>query len=249
MVAASMAWKRGRGVTMQTLGQPGVISALQKPVQRVYPGQEPAVYGVKLPWSEGGPDPLDLVSVYWNARTSHWHYVSYGLSELTEKVNGNTNVSGWGLELTFRLAAPRDPAGARRGRCGAVSAEALAAPRWPITMLNSLAYNLLASRKRYVDGSFLRTLTPVDPDKRFTAFAFATDPELGHAQTPHGRVTWLQCMCISEEQVEAMRHEPADAPSAVILGIRRQNPLMVTGAKPRETAPGAGPTTRIEYFN
>ncbi|MFV2172583.1 suppressor of fused domain protein [Actinomadura sp. LOL_016] len=59
-------------------------------------------------WTLGGPDPLDGISVYPRADpVPHWHFVSYGMSELYEKTSSNADESGWGFEFTFRLV--RDP--------------------------------------------------------------------------------------------------------------------------------------------
>ena len=33
----------------------------------------------------------------------HWHYVTYGFTELYEKKSEDPEVSGYGFELTFRL--------------------------------------------------------------------------------------------------------------------------------------------------
>ena len=52
-------------------------------------------------WRFGGPDPLDGVDVY-DAGDS-WHLVSYGLSELYEKLSEDPNYSGYGFEFTMRL--------------------------------------------------------------------------------------------------------------------------------------------------
>jgi suppressor of fused len=54
----------------------------------------------------GGPDPLEGLSVYRNpGPPPHWHFVTYGFSELYEKAGQDSDLSGYGFELTFRLAA------------------------------------------------------------------------------------------------------------------------------------------------
>ena len=52
----------------------------------------------------GGNDPLDGISVYTAKEPiEHWHFVTYGFSELYEKETGDPENSGFGFELTFRL--------------------------------------------------------------------------------------------------------------------------------------------------
>jgi hypothetical protein len=55
--------------------------------------------GASLP-GQGG---LWGVSAY--RRSGHWFFVTYGLSELFTKTSDDRNVSGWGEELTMRIAA------------------------------------------------------------------------------------------------------------------------------------------------
>ena len=45
--------------------------------------------------------PLDGISVYNGG--DYFHFVTYGLSELYEKQNGNPERSGYGFELTLKL--------------------------------------------------------------------------------------------------------------------------------------------------
>jgi Suppressor of fused protein (SUFU) len=56
----------------------------------------------------------------------HWHYVSYGLSDLYEKDPADEpEFSKWGLEITFRLAK--------------MSADRGQPPGWPFDLLNRIA--------------------------------------------------------------------------------------------------------------
>ncbi|GAA3863289.1 suppressor of fused domain protein [Tessaracoccus defluvii] len=84
----------------------------------LYPEQEPGHYG-SLPGMAGGNNPLQGISVY--RRTDpvpHWHFVTYGFTELFGKETDDPETSGFGFELTMRLAAPEEsgqlPSRARR---------------------------------------------------------------------------------------------------------------------------------------
>lgn len=77
----------------------------------------------------GGPDPLDGVSVYRASEpVPHWHYVSYGFSDLpaTAPQNGGDPkevTSGYGFEMTFRLADPQSQV------CDSNP------PKWPVSLM------------------------------------------------------------------------------------------------------------------
>jgi hypothetical protein len=46
----------------------------------------------------GGQDPLDGISVYWaDAPVPHWHYITYGFSELYAKESSDAAASGYGF--------------------------------------------------------------------------------------------------------------------------------------------------------
>lgn len=78
---------------------PAAPSELESALAAAYPGQTPFLYGAAIAFADGGPDPLDAVSIYWNARGPHWHYVGHGLAGVM------------GAELTFRLAAKPSDSG------------------------------------------------------------------------------------------------------------------------------------------
>src|SRR5215467_4168257 len=87
-----------------TSGWDAITAALDK----LYPGQEPRHWGTLIPYSLGGPDPLPGLSAYLHEDESgvaHWHFVSFGMSELYEKESEEPDISGWGFEFTFRLKA------------------------------------------------------------------------------------------------------------------------------------------------
>ena len=68
----------------------------------VYPNQDnPKHYGTLIPFSLGGNNPLDGVSVYDGG--DYWHFVTFGLTELYEKETDNPEYSGYGMEFTLRL--------------------------------------------------------------------------------------------------------------------------------------------------
>ena len=80
--------------------------AITKECERVYPNQtDPKHYGTLISWKLGGNDPLDGISIYDGG--TYWHFVTYGLSELYEKETDNKDISGYGMEFTFKLKKDR----------------------------------------------------------------------------------------------------------------------------------------------
>lgn len=69
---------------------------------KIYPNQEnPKHYGTLISWKLGGNDPLKGISIYDGG--DYWHFITYGLSELYEKGSDVKDVSGYGMEFTFKL--------------------------------------------------------------------------------------------------------------------------------------------------
>lgn len=76
--------------------------AISSEFARIYPNQNnPKHYGTIISWDFGGKDPLRGISIYDDIDC--WHFVTYGLSELYEKESDNLDISGFGMEFTFRL--------------------------------------------------------------------------------------------------------------------------------------------------
>ena len=60
--------------------------AIARTLDTLYKGRQPRTFDNPNPWSRGGEDPLDAISVWRRAEPiGHWHYVSFGLSDLYAK--------------------------------------------------------------------------------------------------------------------------------------------------------------------
>lgn len=147
----------------------------------------------------------------------HWHYVTYGLSNLFDDDEGdNDGLSGWGYELTWRVRSP--------------GAEA-EAPAWPFTVLQRLAKWASDEGVLLEEGSRLTIGSPVTgyphtdgPDTPLTGVLLATDAQLGEIGTPNGRVHFLQFVAVDAETLALAQQEG----SAAVIERLRQDPLMVT---------------------
>jgi len=176
-------------------GTPG-WDAINAALAALYPGQEPKHFGTALPYTLGGNDPLDGISVYWaESPRPHWHYVTYGFSELYDKQSDDAADSGYGFELTFRLAAAPGQ--------GADDAP----PVWPMNLLQNLARYVFSSGNVFEAGHHLDANGPIalDTDTVLRHLALVEDPQLPPRDTANGRVRFLQVVGLADEEMSAVR--------------------------------------------
>lgn len=162
---------------VDTKGGAAGWDAIDEALGRLYPEAEPKHYGTLLKWRLGGRDPLDGISVY--AREDHWHFVTYGMSELYAKESEVPDVSGWGFEFTLRLAIISDEE----------------PPVWALNFLQNLARYVFSNNNPFAPGHHVDLNGPIslaNPDTEIRAITFVDDPELGVIDTPHGRLRFLQ---------------------------------------------------------
>ncbi|WP_438433506.1 suppressor of fused domain protein [Gorillibacterium sp. sgz500922] len=158
-----------------------------------YGAQNPKHYGTALPFLLGGNDPLDGISAYRAEEPiPHWHLVTFGFSELYDKTWKDPDLSGFGFELTFRVV--RTP-------------EEEEPPAWALNLLQNMARYVFRSGNGFASGHFLDANGPIclGADTKLTALAFMEDPELPAADTPNGRVEFLQMVGITGDELEAMK--------------------------------------------
>ncbi len=187
--------------------------AIDRHLEAHYGEVEPQHWGTAIGYRLGGPDPLDGTSAYRNdGPPAHWHYVSYGLSELFAKESEDLERSGWGLELTFRLAHGPDEG---------------EAPIWPVNFLQNLARYIFDSGNVLWPGHHLNVNGPIAVEERtdLEAAVFVEDPELGAIDTPHGSVRFVQVVGITLDELDALRRWNTNA---MVDVFRRGNPLLVT---------------------
>lgn len=166
--------------------------AIEEQMMRLYGAQEPKHYAAILPYMLGGKDPLNGISAYKAEQPyPHWHFVTFGFSELYEKESEDPEYSGYGFELTFRLA--------RR-------ADEQEPPAWAMNLLQNMARYVFSSGNIFASGHHLDANGPIclGADTKLTALAFTDDPELPAIDTPNGRVEFLQMVGITGDELEAM---------------------------------------------
>lgn len=180
----------------QDLKAPG-WAAIDSACQRLYPRQVPHQYTSQTAYELDSKHPLPAISVWEGRRPDHWHYVTYGLSELFEKTSHDLDISGFGFELTLR--APR-----REGED--------TPPAWPLRTLQALGSYVLRSRKGFDTGHRADLGGPIAPgtDTALTALVFVPDPLLGKLSGPFGSLLFLQVIGVTADElaaVERLDHE------------------------------------------
>lgn len=168
-------------------------NAITTTLAQLYKGRQPKYFENPHPMHLGGPDPLAGISVWQRAEPiPHWHYVTYGFSEQQFK-RGKHGKSGFGFELTFRLAtAPgvTEP------------------PMWPIHMLQNLGRYVYRSGNGFQHGHRMSANGPISlgMETLLCAMGFSHDMELPAIDTPNGSVEFLQVIGMTaEEEVAATK--------------------------------------------
>uniref|UniRef100_A0A452IIG0 Suppressor of fused homolog n=1 Tax=Gopherus agassizii TaxID=38772 RepID=A0A452IIG0_9SAUR len=148
----------------------------------------------------GGPDPLDYVSMYRNLGNpalnvpEHWHYVSFGLSDLygdnrVHEFTGTDGPSGFGFELTFRLKRETGES---------------APPTWPAELMQGLARYVFQSENTFCSGDHVSWHSPLDnSESRIQHMLLTEDPQMQPVQTPFGIVNFLQIVGVCTEELHA----------------------------------------------
>lgn len=160
-----------------------------------YPGQDkPLHFGMYTCLKPGEAGPLDGISVY-NAK-EYFHFVTYGLSELYEKQNGNPQRSGFGFELTVKLKKEglTNPILEIRHMCSLLQMVA------GITVNGGHQFSpgqiLPISREKGID---------VQGKSRIAGFILALDA-FGILQTPFGKMQFIQLVGVTGEEMEQMKN-------------------------------------------
>lgn len=189
--------------------------AIDSAIENIYPAQEPRHFGSVIKYMIGGPDPLDGASIYDSEeQTYHRHIISYGMSELyyaPEQVG--KDFSKWGFEFTMRIKSNKGDDD----------------PKWVIGLMNNLARYVFDSGNWFEDYHYIPTNSPIKLESKTdkVGILFITDPELGIITTPHGQVTFLQMVGITEAQLERLKQSPEQA-EILVEKLRVNNPLLIT---------------------
>ncbi|VVJ17432.1 Uncharacterised protein [Amycolatopsis camponoti] len=189
--------------------------AIDAALAQLYPDVEPRHVGYFPPRGFQGAG-LQGCSAYPADR--HWHYITYGLSELYQLApEADPEWSGWGFELT----------------CRTVRGTETEPPEWPFAILNQLAKHVNTNDVLLEPGHRIDLRQPITghphlpdaPPSELTVYALTLDPQLGCIQTPNGKVTFLQAVGVSSREKTRMLETST---AAVLTDLAESNPLYIT---------------------
>ena len=174
--------------------------AISTEFARIYNNQEPVDHiEAIVKWRFGGPDPLDGVDVY-DAGDS-WHLVSYGLSELYEKLSEDPNYSGYGFEFTMRL---------KKGNYQA-NDEFINI----VTIFQELARRTFETGEVYQPFEYIYTgqLLGFDREQEsaLTGFITVPDVEAQPLETVHGWVDFIELVGVTDAELQQILNEEETA--------------------------------------
>ncbi|XP_047281295.1 suppressor of fused homolog isoform X8 [Homo sapiens] len=124
----------------------------------------------------------------------HWHYISFGLSDLygdnrVHEFTGTDGPSGFGFELTFRLKRETGES---------------APPTWPAELMQGLARYVFQSENTFCSGDHVSWHSPLDnSESRIQHMLLTEDPQMQPVQTPFGVVTFLQIVGVCTEELHS----------------------------------------------
>lgn len=174
--------------------------AITEACEKIYPTQkDPKHYGTLISWELGGNDPLRGISVYDGG--DFWHFVTYGLSELYEKKSNNKEISGYGMEFTFKLKKDNydDEEAEIRCICGILQSIArLTFTRGEIFK----AYEYLYSGQTEGIDTKMKS--------NITGFITMPDQQLKTINTPNGKVDFVEFIGATNNELLALKNKAID---------------------------------------
>lgn len=185
-----------------TVDAPG-WDAIDAECDRIYPDQKnPKHYGTLIKWRFGGNDPLDGISIYDGG--DYWHFVTYGLSELYKKESDNKEISGYGMEFTFKLKKDnsweeQDEEDEIRSVCGVLQSIAR------ITFTQGEAFKayeyLYSGQTEGIDAG---------GESNITGFITIPDRQFQSIDSPNGKVDFVEFIGVTNDELLALRNKETD---------------------------------------
>jgi suppressor of fused len=195
-------------------------AAIDRALAPIYKTTEPhAHFGTVLPYSLGGNDPIHGISVYLRSDpVPHFHFVTYGFSDLFQKETDDPEVSGFGFELTFRLARAADDE---------------QVPPWTMDFLQNLGRYVFSTGNRFSAGHKMGLNAPIAKlPTSITAVVFTDEPELGEIHSQFGKAKFLQIVGITDDEYRLIQEW---SPTGLLEILKRRLPLLVTDLARKST--------------
>ncbi len=166
-------------------------AAIDQACAIVHPGALPHQFTSATAYDLDSRNPLPAVCA-WETLQGHWHYVTYGLSELFEKSSPRLDVSGFGFELGLRL---------RRATGDETP------PLWPLALLQGIGHYVMSGHGELDSGHVVDLggpLTGGDPATVLEGVVCVPDPQLGKVDTGFGSVLFLTLVGLARDELTVM---------------------------------------------
>lgn len=188
--------------------------AIDEALRSIYGDTKALHWAPAVPGMLGGNDPLDGISVYRSecGGAGHWHFITYGFSELFAKESDDPAVSGFGFEMTMRVIDPE---------------HIDTPPTWALSVLQNLARYVFKTGNVFAPGHHLTLNGPIALGRKtdIVAAAFAHDAQLLPIDTPYGHLEFVQLVGLTDDEYQAAR---AWNTSGLLDLLRTVNPALVT---------------------
>lgn len=177
--------------------------AITNECERVYPNQKnPKHYGTLINWKLGGNDPLEGISIYDGG--DYWHFVTYSLSELYEKETENNDISGYGMEFTFKLKKDNYKNEEAEIKCICGILQSIAR----ITFTKGEVFNayeyLYTGQTQGID---------TEMKSNITGFITISDNKLNPINTSNGKVDFVEFIGATDSELIALKNKELDVKS------------------------------------
>lgn len=163
----------------------------------VYPNQKkPKHYGTLISWELGGNDPLQGISVYDGG--DYWHFITYGLSELYEKESDIKEISGYGMEFTFKLKKDNYENEENEIRC-------------ICGILQSIARITFSKGEIFNAYEYLYTgqTDGIDCNRKsnITGFITIPDDKFHEINTSNGKICFVEFIGVTDNELKAIQNK------------------------------------------
>ncbi len=189
-------------------------AAIDHALAPLYKHADPhAHFGTVLPYSLGGNDPIHGISVYLRTDPMpHFHFITYGFSDLFQKETDDPETSGFGFELTFRLARQPDEEHV---------------PAWALSFLQNLGRYVFGTGNRFAAGHKMGLNGPIalETSTAISAVVFTDDPELGDIASEFGKARFLQIVGLTDDEYRLIQEWST---GGLLEILKRRLPLLIT---------------------
>lgn len=174
--------------------------AITEECERIYPNQKnPKHYGTLIKWILGGNDPLDGISVY--AGGDYWHFVTYGLSEIYEKETNNKDISGYGMEFTFKLKKDKYENEEDEIKCICKILQSIARITFTKGEIFKVYEYLYTGQTQGIDTK---------KESNITGFITIPDTNFKTINTPNGKLDFVEFIGVTNDELLALKNKEID---------------------------------------